>query len=135
MSEQGTVWYEAGLPVGYVPRPDLRSLYRQYRRFGSWKARYWRRTGDRPQLRQVALLVGVPAAGLGAVAALAATRGTRRAAVVAALVGAAVVVETRGSRGPQGDWRVHGRSAGALAAVGAGWLVGAWGGLLGREPW
>lgn len=135
MGERGTVWYESGLPVGYVPRPDLRTLYRQYRRFGSWKARYWRRTGDRPRPRQVALLVGVPVAGLGALVAVAATDGPGRLAVVAALVAAAVAVEVRGSHAPRGGWRVHGQSAAATATVGAGWLVGTWGGIFGREPW
>jgi glycosyltransferase involved in cell wall biosynthesis len=135
MTEQGIVWFEAGMPVGYVARPDLRSLYRQYRRFGLWKVRYWRRTGDRPRPRQLALLVGVPAAGVGAAAAVVATHGARRAAVIAALLGGAAAVEIRGSQRPVGGFRMHAQSAAALAAVGAGWLVGAWGGLLGREPW
>jgi glycosyltransferase involved in cell wall biosynthesis len=133
MAEQGLVWFEAGLPVGYVPRPDLRSLHRQYRRFGAWKVRYWRRTGDRPRPRQLALLVGVPAAVTAALAGVVATRGARRAGLVAGLVAAAVFVEGRGSPGPGGGARVHAWSFAALVTVAAGWLEGAWQALIAGE--
>ena len=59
------MWFDASLPVEYVPRTSVRDLYRQYVRFGRWKVRYWRRTGDRPRPRQIGLLVAVPAAALG----------------------------------------------------------------------
>lgn len=133
MATRGIVWFEAGLPVRYVPRADIASLYRQYRRFGAWKVRYWRRTGDRPRPRQVALAAGVPAAAGVAIVAVAASRGPRRAAWLLALVGTAVVVEARGAKSPRGGLRVHGWSLAALGAVAAGWLSGVWGSLLGRE--
>ena len=34
MGRTGTVWFDAELEVQYVPRSDLRALFRQYRRFG-----------------------------------------------------------------------------------------------------
>lgn len=58
MARVGEVWFDDRLQVGYVPRGSVTALWRQYHRFGRWKARYWRQTGDRPQRRQVALLVG-----------------------------------------------------------------------------
>lgn len=133
MSALGIVWFEAGLPVRYVPRADIASLYRQYRRFGAWKVRYWRRTGDRPRPRQLALAVGVPAAVGAAAVAVAATRGPRRVALLATMVAAAALVEGRGAKSPRGGLRVHGWSLAALGAVAAGWLSGVWGSLLGRE--
>jgi len=129
MAEHGLVWFAAGIPVGYIPRPDLRSLYRQYRRFGAWKVRYWRRTGDRPQPRQLALLVGVPAAGALVAVAFATGSTQRRLVLLGAAIAAAVFVEARGSAQPKGGPRVHGTAAVALGAVGAGWLRGAWGEL------
>jgi succinoglycan biosynthesis protein ExoA len=136
MSRLGTVWFDASLEVGYRPRPSLADLTRQYRRFGSWKVRYWRETGDRPRARQVVLLalpvVGV--AGLGVVAVL--PRPLRRVALlgVAAL---AVVFEVKGPSGPPARLRGHVVSGVASVAVGAGWSVGAWGALVKagrREP-
>lgn len=126
MAARGLVWFADDLAVGYVPRPDLRSLYAQYRRFGAWKVRYWRHTGDRPRPRQLALLLGVPAATAGALALVALAPGRARLAAVAGLLAGAAFVETRGSRGPGGGPAVHGTAAAALAAVGVGWLHGAW---------
>ena len=60
----GLVWFDRSLPVEYIPRTTINDLYRQYVRFGRWKVRYWRRTGDRPRPRQVALLVAAPATAL-----------------------------------------------------------------------
>ena len=65
MAEFGIVWFEAGLPVGYLPRASVAELFHQYHRFGRWKVRYWRTTGDRPQRRQLILLLGPPAMGVG----------------------------------------------------------------------
>ena len=130
----GLVWFDAALPVGYVPRPDVLSLFRQYRRFGAWKVRYWRRTGDRPRPRQLALLVGVPAFAAIATAGLATGSARRRALAGAALVGAVAFVELRGSRGPRGGPAAHAWSALASGVVGAGWLTGAWGELARRPP-
>lgn len=68
MMQFGSVWFEADLPVRYLPRGDLRGLVAQYHRFGRWKATYWS-NGNRPGRRQwvllggptLALLAGLPA--------------------------------------------------------------------------
>ena len=41
MRRFGQIWFEAGLPVGYVPRRTLSQVWAQYHRFGRWKAHYW----------------------------------------------------------------------------------------------
>ena len=130
LRRRGIVWYEAGLPVGYVPRASLRELYRQYRRFGRWKVRYWRRTRDAPRGRQLALLVGLPAGAALVALALVLLHGLVLVGVVASVVGGVLVVEVAGSRRPRGGPAVHGWSTAALGAVGFGWLRGAWTELL-----
>ena len=129
MGELGTVWFDASLEVGYRPRASLVDLARQYRRFGSWKVRYWRRTGDRPRPRQLALLA-LPLVGLfGLVLAALLPRFGRRA-LVALLLSGAVVFEVKGPSGPRVSLRGHLVSVLASAAVGGGWTAGAWGALV-----
>ena len=130
LGERGIVWFEAGLSVHYVPRQKVGDLYRQYRRFGRWKVRYWRWSGDAPRARQVALLVGVPVLGLSGAVALAVVPPMVAIVLVGAVMAAAGIVEVGGSRRPRGGPAVHGWSAVALGAVGAGWLTGAWTELL-----
>lgn len=130
-SDGGLVWFEAGLPVEYVPRSTLGDLYRQYVRFGRWKVRYWRHRGDRPRPRQVALLVGVPLIGATAVAAVASVPPGARSRVVLGAAVAAVVFEAAGSRRPRGGLAAHGCALLATSAVAVGWLGGAWRELLG----
>ena len=125
------LWFEARHP-GRV-HPAIRPRRRSIGSTGAsveWKVRYWRQTGDRPQPRQLALLVGVPAAGAIAAAVVATGSSRRRLAVLGAAAAAAAFVELRGSAWPKGGLAVHGTAAAALAAVGAGWLRGAWGELL-----
>ena len=57
------VWFDPAMTAGYLPRPDLVSLARQYFRFGRGKATMWTR-GRRPRPRQVALVVAPPVAAL-----------------------------------------------------------------------
>jgi succinoglycan biosynthesis protein ExoA len=130
LGKQGIVWFEAGLPVEYIPRPKVRDLYDQYRRFGKWKVRYWRRSGDPPRARQIALLVGVPALALGGAVALAVVPPVVGVALVAGTAATGALLEVGGSHRPRGGPAVHGWSAVALGAVGAGWLTGAWTELL-----
>jgi succinoglycan biosynthesis protein ExoA len=120
MARRGIVWFQSGLPVEYVPRSDLPSLFRQYRRFGEWKVRYWRLSGDRPRARQWALLA-VPPVGL-VLAAL-----VERRHVVPAIgmsLVAASLIETTGTAGPAAGPRARACAVAAMGAVTAGWLSG-----------
>lgn len=119
MSRQGIVWFDDRLEVGYVPRQSLVALWRQYHRFGRWKVRYWRRTGDRPQSRQL-----VPFFALAAAVPLALAVGSRHRAVLLALVaGAALALDECGSRG-RASVGVRMVSAGAIGTVSSGWCTG-----------
>jgi glycosyltransferase involved in cell wall biosynthesis len=118
------VWFEAGLDVGYVPRSSLGELFGQYHRFGRWKVRYWRRTGDRPRPRQLALLVLPPLAGVAVAVAL--SRPAARPAVLAGAALIAGVVEVKGSRGPSSGPLARVVAVAAMAAVATGWNAGAW---------
>ncbi|MBK5222388.1 MAG: glycosyltransferase [Acidimicrobiia bacterium] len=133
MAARGLVWFDERLVVEYIPRKDIRSLFRQYVRFGRWKVRYWRTTGDPPQPRQMAFLATLPI-GL-AVAAGAAAAG-RRAVIALLLAGVtgAVVIEGAGSSGPDTSaiGRVH--AVAAMGATSVGWLYGAWAELL-KSRW
>jgi succinoglycan biosynthesis protein ExoA len=128
LAVDGLVWFDARIPVQYVPRTSIRDLYAQYMRFGHWKVRYWRRTGDRPQPRQIALLVAVPTLAIGVAAATIGFRKTRVAVVLGAL--GAFVLEARGTSGPEGRLSARASAVVAMGAIGGGWLTGAWRELL-----
>lgn len=118
----GTIWYEAGLPVGYQPRSTHRDLLRQYRRFGTWKARYWKWTGDRPTARQLVLLGAPPLAAC--VAVVATVRSPARAvllltAAVAGLFG----IDAAGSHAPA-PLRSRLHAVLAMVVIGGGWWSG-----------
>lgn len=49
----GTIWLEPTAALIYFPRSDLRSLWKQYRRYGQGRARNLRRHGMRPRVRQL----------------------------------------------------------------------------------
>jgi len=49
----GRIWLDADIPVTYFPRASLRSLSRQYRRYGSGRARTFLKHGERLRLRQM----------------------------------------------------------------------------------
>jgi cellulose synthase/poly-beta-1,6-N-acetylglucosamine synthase-like glycosyltransferase len=112
------VWLEAGLVVDYEARATLAELWRQYEAFGRSKVRYWRMTGDRPNARQAAALVG----GAGLLSGGIAVRNPRRLAAAAAAATAAVLTLDH-LAGPDGDgWsRV---STAAYAAIAGAWLAG-----------
>jgi succinoglycan biosynthesis protein ExoA len=120
------VWFEAGLRSGYLPRPSLRLLGRQYFFFGRVKGLWWAR-GDRPAPRQVALLV-VPMAASAAV-----WHGWRRfgpgslVVLPAALLG----LEAAGGDGPA-DLRSHLAGAAAIAVLCGSWWVGVIAGAAGE---
>ena len=135
MGRRGLVWFESGLAVEYLPRRTVTELFQQYRRFGQWKVRYWRLTGDRPRPRQMVLVaagpVGIAAAGWAAVVGM---RRPRRAVPVAvAALGAAVAVERAGATEPEGSAGAHAVGVAAMAAVAMGWSLGVWQSLVGRR--
>lgn len=49
----GRIWLDVGIPVTYFPRSTLSSLARQYWRYGSGRARTYRKHGERLRLRQM----------------------------------------------------------------------------------
>ena len=112
------VWFEAGLRSGYLPRPSLRLLSRQYFFFGRVKGLWWAR-GDRPAPRQVALL----AAPL--MAATLAWQGWRRAGAgsVVLLPAALLALEATGGEGPA-DLGSHLAGAAAIAVLSGSWWAG-----------
>jgi succinoglycan biosynthesis protein ExoA len=119
MAERGTVWFDASLRSGYVPRATLRELRQQYVRFGQGKVRYWRVTASRPNGRQWGILAGTPLLAL-ALAAL----GLRHPLPMAAAAGsAAALVDSIGSdrRAPL---PVRAVAAVASGIVGVSWLTG-----------
>jgi succinoglycan biosynthesis protein ExoA len=119
LGAHGMVWFDHTIPAGYLPRPDLRRLWSQYRRFGIAKVRYWRLTGDRPQPRQWLVIAGLP------VAALAALLGVRAAPPLAiGLVAGAFAVEHAGTKGPDGGPAARGAAVVAMSLTSVGWWSG-----------
>lgn len=124
----GIVWFDDELEVGYLPRRTIHELFVQYRRFGQWKAIYWRRTGDYPRLRQVLLLLG-PVLLLPVVAAA-----FRRKPLVtlSALAAGAVAVDHFGSAMAPAPLTERAVALAALASTSLGWTTGVWESLVRR---
>jgi glycosyltransferase involved in cell wall biosynthesis len=115
-----TVWFDDSLQSGYIPRPNLGALGRQYFRFGRVKGTWWAR-GDRPRPRQL-LLLAAPLFGAGVVLALRRRFGWRGAAVV---IGASlIVVEAAGTREPRGGVGAHLASTAAIVTSAGAWWFG-----------
>lgn len=125
LAARGLVWFLGDASVGYVPRADHLALLRQYARFGAAKARYWRETGDPPRPRQVLMLAAMPVT-IALAAGWLASPWSRRLAVVALVVPAAVAVEGRGTTGPEGGAAARVSSLAAIGCVAGGWSLGAW---------
>lgn len=132
LAARGTVWFEADLDVAYVPRARLGALWSQYRRFGRGKVRYWELTGDRPNPRQVVLLVAPVAAAAVLAGALVRASWRQRLALVVAGLGAGVVVEGAGTAGPPAPPATRAVAVVASGVVAVGWLSGVWGAVAGR---
>lgn len=130
MGRTGTVWFDSELEVGYIPRSTVRDLFRQYRRFGNWKVRYWRTTGDRPRGRQLALLT-VPVVAGGACTAILVRRPYAAPTLLAAALVAGIAVEVKGAHEPYATSpAAHAYGVAAMGAVASGWLLGVWEELL-----
>ena len=126
MAQRGHVWFEASLRSGYLPRPSLVELWRQYRRFGRAKVRYWQQAGDRPQPRQWLLLAGPPAVTIAALAVVMAAPSTTKglAGVGAAGISGAALIEARGAAEPSAGIAAHACGVAAIGVVGGGWWSG-----------
>lgn len=131
LSQKGIVWFDAELSVEYAPRRTLAALFQQYHRFGRWKMRYWRATGDRPRPRQVVILAAPVAAAM-AVGVLASRHPATLVAAALALTGAAV--EHGGSAGAPAAVPVRVVALTALGAVAVGWWSGVARELLRPQP-
>ena len=113
-----TVWFEATLRSGYLPRPDLVSLARQYFFFGRVKGLWWAR-GRRPTARQL-LLMAVPPVALAGLVALGRLVGPVVAAVI--VVAVAALVDHAGTGAP----RRAGVAERWLAVVATALTTGGW---------
>jgi succinoglycan biosynthesis protein ExoA len=122
----GTVWAETSLRVAWLAPDSLGAVLRRYHRFGRWKVRYWRLTGDPPRPRQQLLLVGSPGLAVAALVWLQPRRHrARRVAGLAVLATVALLVlDDRGSAGPASGSKSRLVAATTFVLAGAGWLSG-----------
>ena len=126
MAAHGTVWFDASLRSGYVPRATLRQVWQQYRRFGRAKVRYWRWRGSRPEKRHVALLAAPTIAILLAMVLLIVASVSQVLVVIMAALAAAAGIEVRGAPEPSGGPIAHVVGVWTMAVVTVGWVSGVW---------
>nr|WP_249419748.1 glycosyltransferase [Rhabdothermincola salaria] len=126
IAHHGHVWFESSLEVGYSPRSSVRQLWMQYHRFGRWKVRYWRMTGDRPQQRQMGIIVAPVLMLIAAIAFLVPRSGRmcRMSVLTVGTLGAAVALEELGSQEGTAGTVERGWAIAGMVAVGSGWLSG-----------
>jgi len=103
LGAKGSVWVVGDLGVQYIPRPTLRALWAQYRRFGRWKASVWRSDVVRASRRQ-RVLVAIPPAGTFMAIGVLRSRWRRPAVAAGACVGVGITA-------------VRSRNGGALLGV------------------
>lgn len=113
-----TVWLERGLAVGYEARGTLRAVARQYLAFGRAKLHYWKRSGERPNGRQ--LLALAAASGVLITVALVPTR-RRLRLLGTAFAGVAVLDHLGEPAGSPGERTI---AAGTYLVVIGSWLAG-----------
>jgi hypothetical protein len=117
MARRGTVWFEEGIDVAYLPRGTLGDLARQYRRFGRWKAAGWLEASV-PMSRRQIVLVTAPVVGTFAVLVLARYRPLLTLIAVSAGI---AIVDSRGGSGAVEERLV---AIGAIPLVGMCWWLG-----------
>jgi glycosyltransferase involved in cell wall biosynthesis len=125
MARTGRVWFDRELRVEFIPRATIRDLFERHRRFGRYKVRYWRLSGEAPRLRQWVLLLGPPIAVVaGTVWAL--RRNSMRRIVALGVLGAGttLIVEAAGCDEPEGEPVAHVVAAVTLVTAGTAWLLG-----------
>jgi hypothetical protein len=120
------VWYDATIRSGYLPRPGLRPLARQYLSFGRAKGAAWA-SGARPAPRHI-VLMGVPP--LAAVAALVSARRLGALGTAAAGFVALLAVDAAGARREPSAAVVRLASVAATVTFAGSWWTGAIEGLL-----
>lgn len=124
MSGIGTVWFEANLPVAYLPRQTYRELAAQYHRFGRWKMAYWRSTSDRPRPRQL-VLVALPPIVFAGIGLGAGTLGVARTGWIAvAGIGSVLAVDAIGGHTTPASAPVRVTAGGVNVVIGASWWAG-----------
>ena len=122
-----TVWFDASLRSGYLPRTSMAGLARQYFRFGRVKGMWWAR-GQRPARRQLALLAAPPA--LGAALAGLVRRFGPISVVLVPL--ALTAVERAGRTAGDDERRAPVVASTAIAVLSASWWVGVVAGFAGE---
>jgi len=127
LGRDGLVWFDARLRVDYRPRRTMGDLWSQYHRFGCWKVRYWRHSGDRPQARQWGRLL-IALSGLSAILAVLGWPGNRRRRVLgfaAFGIGTLLAVDHAGAETPEAHRpadRLYAMAA--MCVIGTGWVLG-----------
>ncbi len=122
------VWYEASLISGYLPRRSLTALAFQYFYFGRIKGTWWAR-GEKPAVRQAALLAAPP------VAAVLIVEAGRRVGWVKALLlgpGFLLLIDETGSTGPPSCLTARPVAAIAIGVYSLSWWFGACLGWIGE---
>lgn len=117
MRRRGLIWADGGLPVIYRPRPTMRALAQQYRRFGRWKAAIWLESEVGIAPRQMGLLV----APLLAIYGILAFRPRARTLVI---VGATALAAVDGAGREPGSVAERIAASAAMTVIGASWWSG-----------
>lgn len=117
MRRRGLIWADGGLRVTYRPRPTMRALAQQYRRFGRWKAAVWLESEVGIAPRQMVLLVAPLVAMYGVLA----FRPRARTLVIAGAAALAGVDAAGREPGPVGERIV---ASAAMTVIGASWWAG-----------
>jgi hypothetical protein len=120
------IWYDATLRSGYLPRPGLRSLGRQYLAFGRAKGAAWA-SGGKPGPRHI-VLMSVPLLAGGAALLSARRMGLLR--TMAAAFAALLVVDAVGARRQPSSGVVRVASVAATLTFAGAWWAGVIDGLL-----
>lgn len=122
------VWFEASLRSGYLPRPDLRSLARQYHTFGRTKGARWA-DGARITGRHAVLLAIPPTVAVGAIMAGRRVGGP----TVVGLTTAALLAADHVGSGRSATFRERSTAVLATVVSDLSWWTGVVAGFVGRR--
>ncbi len=124
MATRGSVWFQADLPVSYIPRSTRREIAQQYHRFGRWKARYWRTTTDRPRPRQIVLVAGPTLCLVSGLGVLSLASGWVLAATPVVGVATCLAVDACGGHGADDGLGVRVAAGATNVLIGLSWWSG-----------